>query len=526
LKKNIFFSLVLFIIISIVSIILFQGYWLYTSWINKEEEFSLSVQQSLQSVAKDIQERELSDYISAYEKYIDSIGSPDNANFAEIYLFLDEDKANNIMSYYAYGILEENYNIAPYLEPKLSDSIQIKDYKSVRNTTIINKNDIFDRENNLTTSIEKIKTVNRINLYDQAKREAFIEYSKNLPIHKRLNFNELSFLIEQELLNKKIITLFEFGVYNKGLATKIKSNNYSEIQVGPKYSSPIFFDEKGIGQYELVVSFPKKSQYVLSSILPIAVLTIILTLFIVIASSISLYQMIQQKKISEIKTDFINNMSHEFKTPIATIGLALDAISNPKSISKPKKIQGYIKMIREENKRMLSQVESVLTISQLEKSKVLLKKSNINLHPIINDADNQIKLIINDRGGKINKVFNAKNDVFYGNKNHFTNLILNILDNSIKYSYDSPVIKIQTKSDNDLLVVTIMDKGIGMDFSTQKKIFEKFFREESGNVHNVKGHGLGLSYVKKIVDLHNGRINIESKKDAGTIFTVSIPLLN
>ena len=525
-KKNIFLSLVSFTIASIIGVILFQGYWIYSSWNNKEEEFSLSVQQSIQNVSKEVQERELSDYIEAYEKYIDSIGTPDSANFAEIYLFLDDDKSNNLMSYYAYGILEEDYNIKPYLIDNDTSIVNVTDFKSVKNTTIIDKNNIFDRANNLTSSIEKIKTVNRINLYDQAKREAFIQYSKNIPIHNRLNSNELNFLIQRELENKKINTSFDFVILNNGLATKIKSNNYIEVQIGPKYYTPLFFDENGIAQYELVVSFPKKNEYVLSSIFGIGALTFILTIIIVIVSSTALYQMIQQKKNSEIKTDFINNMTHEFKTPISTINLALDSITNPKLISKPKIIKSYVKVIREENSRMLNQIENILTISQLEKNNKSLVKTSVNMHPIINNAINHIKLIISNKNGVIIKNLKAVDDLFFGNKNHFTNILINILDNAVKYSKHTPKINIETKNDNSNIFISIRDRGIGIDSKTQKKIFEKFYREQSGNIHDVKGHGLGLSYVKKIIDIHKGLIRIESKNGEGSNFIISIPLIN
>ena len=144
-KKNLFISLVIFMVASILSIVVLQGYWIYSAWEDKEEEFSLAVQQSLQLAADEIQERELSDYIQAYENLIDSLDSPDNASFANVFLFLDEDKPNNLLSYYAYGILEEDYKITPYLDPKLGDTIEeVMDVKQVKNTTIINKNDIFD----------------------------------------------------------------------------------------------------------------------------------------------------------------------------------------------------------------------------------------------------------------------------------------------------------------------------------------------------------------------------------------------
>lgn len=511
-------------IISILGIVVLQGYWIFSAWNDKEEEFSLAVQQSLMMVAEEIQERELNDYITAYERLVDSLETPDTASFANVYLFLDEDKTNNLISYYAYGILEEDYKITPYLDPKLGDTLTtLTDVKQVKNTTVINKNDVFNRENNIATSIEKIKTIERMNISNQRLRSTFKDYTANTPIHKRLNAKELDLVLRREFDAKMIVTPYEFGIYDNGLATKIKSNNYSESQKGYRYATPIFQDEQGDRNYELVVSFPERNQYVFSSILSIGGLTLFLTLFIVLVSSSALYQIIQQKKISEIKTDFINNMSHEFKTPIATINLALDAISNPKAMETPKKMEQYVKMIREENSRMLSQVENVLRISQLERSKEPIQKTTINAHKILENAINHIQLILKDKSGEIKTILKAQNAFINGNKSHLTNIIINLLDNAVKYCNKRPKLELETYNDEGDFVIKVKDNGIGMTPAVQKKIFDKFYRAASGDIHNVKGHGLGLAYVKKIVDLHKGEINLDSKNDFGTTFTIRIP---
>ena len=524
-KKNLFISLVSFMIVSILGIIILQGYWIFSAWNDKEKEFSLAVQQSLIRVADQIQERELNDYISAYERLLDSLKTPDDATFANVFLFLDEDKTNNLISYYAYGILEEDYKITPYLNPKLGDTLEtLTDVKQVRNTTIINKNDVFNRENNIAISIEKIKTIERMNISNQRIRSAFMDYTANTPIHKRLNIQELDFVIKSEFNAKMIITPYEFQILDNGLSTKIKSNNFKENQEGFRYAIPIFQDEKGIRNYELIVSFPEKDKYVFSSILSVGGLTLFLTLFIVFVSTSALYQIVQQKKISEIKTDFINNMSHEFKTPIATINLALDAISNPKSLKTPNKLIQYANLIREENNRMLIQVENVLRISQLQKSNETIHKKSIDLHKIILEATNHVQLLLKDKGGILNTNLNASNYVINGNKDHITNIIINLMDNAIKYCDKKPNIKIETYNQKNDLIFTVSDNGIGMTANVQKKIFDKFYRATSGNIHNIKGHGLGLSYVKKIVDLHKGKIILESKYGVGTNFIITLPL--
>lgn len=514
-------------IISILGIVILQGYWIFSAWNDKEKEFSLAVQQSLMMVADEIQERELSDYIAAYENLLDSLETPDNESFANVFLFLDEDKTNNLISYYTYGILEEDYKITPYLDPTLGDTIEtLTDVKQVKNTTIINKNDVFNRENNIATSIEKISTIRRMNIANQRIRSTFKNYIANTPIHKRLNVNELDYVLKREFDAKMIVTPYEFGIYDNGLATKIKSNNYSEKQKGYRYSIPIFQDDDSIRNYELLISFPEKDQYVFSSILTIGGLTLFLTLFIVLVSSSALYQIIQQKKISEIKTDFINNMSHEFKTPIATINLALDAISNPKIIETPTKVFKYVKMIREENSRMLSQVENVLRISQLERSNQPIQKTIVDTHKIIVDAVSHIQLILKDKSGDLKMHLNAEQTLISGNKSHLTNVVVNLLDNAVKYCDQIPKVMVDTFNEDNSFIIKIKDNGIGMTSVEQKRIFDKFFRAASGDIHNVKGHGLGLAYVKKIIDIHKGEIKLKSKKDFGTIFTIRIPNIN
>ena len=514
-------------IISILGIVILQGYWIFSAWNDKEKEFSLAVQQSLMMVADEIQERELSDYITAYENLLDSLETPDNESFANVFLFLDEDKTNNLISYYTYGILEEDYKITPYLDPTLGDTIEtLTDVKQVKNTTIINKNDVFNRENNIVTSIEKISTIRRMNIANQRIRSTFKNYISNTPIHKRLNVDELDYVLKREFDAKMIVTPYEFGIYDNGLATKIKSNNYSEKQKGYRYSIPIFQDDDSIRNYELLISFPEKDQYVFSSILTIGGLTLFLTLFIVLVSSSALYQIIQQKKISEIKTDFINNMSHEFKTPIATINLALDAISNPKIIETPTKVFKYVKMIREENSRMLSQVENVLRISQLERSNQPIQKTIVDTHKIIVDAVSHIQLILKDKSGDLKMHLNAEQTLISGNKSHLTNVVVNLLDNAVKYCDQIPKVMVDTFNEDNSFIIKIKDNGIGMTSVEQKRIFDKFFRAASGDIHNVKGHGLGLAYVKKIIDIHKGEIKLKSKKDFGTTFTIRIPNIN
>ena len=346
-----------------------------------------------------------------------------------------------------------------------------------------------------------------------------------MPIQERVSNEILQKLLLNELDEFGIKTPFEYGIYSNGLATKIKSEKFNYDKHNT-YSIPVFTDNEGTSSYQLLVSFPHKKTFLFSELLGITVLSIIFTLIIIIAYSSALNQLIRQRQISEIKTDFINNMTHEFKTPIATINLALDAIKNPKIIDDKEKVQRYLQMIRDENKRMHAQVENVLRISKLEKRELEINKENNNLHDIIDEAVEHINLIIEDRQGTITTHFDATRTSVLLNDVHFTNVIVNILDNAIKYSPETPVIDIYTENVKDFIIVKIKDQGAGMSKVAQKRIFEKFYREHTGDLHNVKGHGLGLAYVKKIVENHDGEVYVESEKGKGSTFIIKLPLIN
>ena len=215
-----------------------------------------------------------------------------------------------------------------------------------------------------------------------------------------------------------------------------------------------------------------------------------------------------------------------FKTPIATINLALDAIKNPKIISDQEKVTRYLGMIKEENKRMHAQVENVLRISKLEKRELNISKENVNLHDLIEDAITHVQLIVEDRQGYIETHFNAEATSVLANESHFTNVIVNMLDNAIKYSPDAPKIDVFTENIANNIIVKIKDQGSGMSKLTQKHAFDKFYREQKGNIHNVKGHGLGLAYVKQIIDDHQGYVSVESEKGNGSTFIIKLPLIS
>ena len=274
----------------------------------------------------------------------------------------------------------------------------------------------------------------------------------------------------------------------------------------------------------LAVIVPHSRTIILKEIKWFIVGAVIFTLIITTAFFLTIRTLLKQKKLSEIKSDFINNMTHEFKTPLATISLAVDALKNEKVAGDREKTNYFTGIIKEENKRMNKQVETILQAALLDKQKVQLALKKLSAHDMIRSAVNNILLPVEHKNGKIDVQLQAEKDIILADEVHFTNIINNLLDNSVKYSKDGLQIKLVTSNQDNKLRIRIEDNGIGMSKETLSRIFEKFYRAHTGNIHDVKGFGLGLSYVKTMVDAHHGSIKPESTAGKGSCFTVVIPL--
>jgi two-component system, OmpR family, phosphate regulon sensor histidine kinase PhoR len=250
------------------------------------------------------------------------------------------------------------------------------------------------------------------------------------------------------------------------------------------------------------------------------------TLIIFAAFYLTVNTMLRQKKLSEIKNDFINNMTHEFKTPLATISLAVDALKNEKVIGDKEKMKYFSSIIKEENLRMNRHVETILKAALLDRQDVNLMLKPTHVHKVIKDIADNFTLQLNDKNGKVELNLDATNDLVEADEVHFPNLVNNLIDNSVKYAKENvpPEIKISTSANGKNMIIRLEDNGIGMTKETVKRIFEKFYRAHTGNVHNVKGFGLGLSYVKTMVDAHGGQIKVDSVLGRGSTFTLELPL--
>src|SRR5215203_587545 len=276
----------------------------------------------------------------------------------------------------------------------------------------------------------------------------------------------------------------------------------------------------------LIVVVPQIKNIVTKSLLPQMIFSIVLMIVIITAFALTVRTMLRQKKLSEIKNDFINNMTHEFKTPLATISLAVDALKNDKVIGDKEKMNYFSEIIKEENQRMNRQVETILKAALLDKQEVNLMLKPTHVHDVIKDIADNFTLQLNDKNGKVEMDLEATNDLIDADEVHFPNLINNLIDNSVKYAKEDvpPEIRISTAANGKNMTIRLEDNGIGMAKETVKRIFEKFYRAHTGNVHNVKGFGLGLSYVKTMVDAHGGHIKVDSMPGKGSTFTLELPL--
>ena len=525
-NKNLFRLVIVLMSISLIGIIAVQGYLINVSFKNKEEQFKYQVKQVIDNVAREVEEQEAFSFLSRFSKIKDSIGKAPERSELMKFFYVEKNELTNQTIIYSNSIIPEDYSVSSSFFDKNNDSTRIKNYVAKRVTEVYNEATMYDQNmGGQVTPTERIERSGVVEVLDKANFELnFKDIAATRQVTQRVTNEQLQFLFATELKALGINTPFEFGVYNNGLATKVRSESFKYDKKNT-YDTPLFTDNDGVSRYQLLLSFPKKKVFLASDFIGIAMLAFLFTSIIIVAYYSALKQLNTQRHISQIKTDFINNMTHEFKTPIATINLALDAIKNPKVIDDKEKVQRYLQMIKDENKRMHAQVENVLRISKLERKELDIKKENHNVHDMLEEAIEHVSLIVEDREGSVKTNLKASKTTALVSDIHFTNVLVNVLENAVKYSVEAPEIEVSTENVKNFIVIKIKDNGIGISKASQKKIFDKFYREHTGDIHNVKGHGLGLAYVKRIIDDHHGEVMVESDKGKGSTFIIKIPTI-
>jgi two-component system phosphate regulon sensor histidine kinase PhoR len=341
----------------------------------------------------------------------------------------------------------------------------------------------------------------------------------------RIDTVMLDSVLRYELLEKGISADYIFGITSSKLLPDDTSNlaeQQKNLYVSP-YKVNLAPDNIFIKPQYLSVYFPSQKRYLLGSMWMLLLVSLVFMLTLIFSFYYTISTIFRQKKLSEIKNDFISNMTHEFKTPISTISLACEVLNDQTIEKSPERVSNYVKMIGDENKRLSLLVENILQTAILDKGQFRLKVQEIDIHNLIEQTIVNIKLQVDNKDGKISTKLKADRTVVNGDRVHLTNIIFNLIDNALKYARENPEITISTYNDEAGIFISVKDNGIGISKENQKRIFETMYRVPTGNIHNVKGFGLGLSYVKAVAEKHKGSISVESELGKGSTFTVYLP---
>lgn len=509
---------------ALLGIISLQAYWIVNAYTIQEEQFDNRVIDALQLTALQLEDREAlafwnrmlqEERFPADSQYVTYRGEEPGFNDSMLLVSIDTSASSyNGASSISVSITEDS----TALGEQISTDVQVDRGDGYFEITVENRG---GGKREVIVSRRAIQE--RYQQFNNLVDRAFIEYMfPRFALEYRIDKQQMENQLRENLSNVGVDLKFEYAVSDEGYMTGISSDFYNPSS-DKTYRTQLFPNDLFTNESVLMVQFPDKSVFIWRSIGWVALLSVIFTSIIIYAFARAVALFRGQKRISDVKSDFINNMTHEFKTPIATISLALDAMHNETVLSDVDKLKRYSGIIREENKRMNMQVENLLQLSQLEKEDIQLKIADTRLSALVETAIEHMRLSVDKRNGKITLTNELDSDSVKVDEVHIANAIINLLDNANKYSETTPDITVSLSQNTHFHCIAVSDKGMGMDSETQRRIFDKFYRVTRGNVHNVKGHGIGLSYVKRIVTLHGGQIDVHSKPGTGSTFTIKLP---
>lgn len=536
-----FTGLIIMMLFSIVGIIWVQIVWIRNAVSIQNESFNNAVGISLNNAALAIESSRKMNFFNNF-MFTDPISFNDTSSNITSYMSIgsytsepgnkikvritnqtvngnsDTGKVTTVNK--SYTINGDDPVVSDTVSSVIASPVKSDEMRIVRRGDDLNSStrDVYIKQNEFLNWFKK-RSSEFQNISDQMISEIY-QWEKTLGLDNK----EITYILKRSLAFSRIETPYEYAIIKNGIVQEgtFKKSPKSDF-LKSKYMVPLFPDN--IIRQDLILSviFPERTNYVLGSMTWILGGSMVFSLFILATFALSLYFIIRQKKISEMKSDFINNMTHEFKTPIATISLAADTITNPKVIKDEASIRHFISMIKKENSRMNKKVETILQIASLDKKEIEFRFENVSMHTIIEHAVETIDIQVQQRNGRIILNLGATEPIIYGDSDHLTNLVSNFLDNAIKYSPESPEITVTTQNNEKGLILSVEDKGIGMTKAVQSKIFERFYRQSSGNVHDVKGFGLGLNYARAIIDAHKGNVIVLSEPGKGSRFEIFLP---
>lgn len=512
-KRKTIVLLAIFFFLAISGLILIQLYWIRNAIAITDRQFAYSANKALESVVLDLEEKELLKYI------VEDI-DPASTDSVTAIVPANSPLSRKLKGYQPNAGLLEMYGLNNHDKPiaitssghkifiSSEESLPYTSFETGEPSPQINSSEISGRVTNKIVFLENIME----------------KILRNTPdIRERIEPEYINKQLRTALNNVGIYLDFEFSIRSGRYGIIWKTPGYTDKPGTNKFIIQLFPNDPVPSQNQIVLYCLQEKQYKFEKIGNLGFMSMLFTLILLFLSTGTFIVIFRQKKISEIRNDFINNMTHELKTPISTISLASQMMSDKSISDKDKNIDNLAKIISDESMRLKFQVEKVLQMAIFEKVKMKLNIVDIDIHNILDKACETFALQLGARQGAIKKDFQAADSLYMVDEVHFLNAVSNLIDNAIKYSKDKPDITICTRNSKKGLVIIIEDKGIGISKENLKRIFDKFYRVHSGNVHNVKGFGLGLSYVKKIIEEHGGRIKVESQINKGTKFTILLP---
>ena len=505
--------LAVFFFLAITGLVLIQLYWIRGAIVITDQQFRYLANKALESVVLDLEEKEL------IKNIVEDI-DPASTDSITAIIPANSPLAKKIHGYQPNSALLETYGLNNPGKPIAITSSGHKIFISSENISAYSTDETIEPSSQVTSSEIKGRVTNKIVSLEKIMEKIL----RNTPdIRERINPEKLKVELRTALNNVGIYLNFEYSIRSGRYGTIWKTPGFNDKPGTNKFIIQLFPNDPVPSQNQIVLYCLQEQHYKFEKIGNLGFITLLFILILIILSTGTFIVIFRQKKISEIRNDFINNMTHELKTPISTISLASQMMADKTIADKDKNIDGLAKVISDESMRLKFQVEKVLQMAIFERMIMKLNLVEMNIHGIIDKAVDNFALQINDRNGTINIDFQATQPLVIIDEVHFLNSISNLIDNAIKYSKDKPDITISTRNNKKGIVISIEDKGIGIGKENLKRIFDKFFRVHSGNVHNIKGFGLGLSYVKKIIDEHNGSIKVESQINKGTKFIIFLP---
>jgi len=505
--------LAVFFFLAITGLVLIQLYWIRGAIAITDQQFRYLANKALESVVLDLEEKEL------IKNIVEDI-DPASTDSITAIVPANSPLAKKLHGYQPNSALLETYSLNNPGKPIAITSSGHKIFISSENISAYTTDETIEPSSQITSSEIKGRVTNKIVSLEKIMEKIL----RNTPdIRERINPEKLKVELRTALNNAGIYLNFEYSIRSGRYGTIWKTPGFNDKPGTNKFIIQLFPNDPVPSQNQIVLYCLQEQHYKFEKIGNLGFITLLFSLILIILSTGTFIVIFRQKKISEIRNDFINNMTHELKTPISTISLASQMMADKTIADKDKNIDGLAKVISDESMRLKFQVEKVLQMAIFERMKMKLNLVEMDVHGIIDKAVDNFALQINDRNGTINIDFQATRPLVIIDEVHFLNSISNLIDNAIKYSKDKPDITISTRNNKKGIVISIEDKGIGISKENLKRIFDKFFRVHSGNVHNIKGFGLGLSYVKKIIDEHNGSIKVESQINKGTKFIIFLP---